>query len=73
MSILLTVTSNVAAVFTMPLMLRFVLATTCALDFDALQLVIGLAQTVLLPLVFGSALRGITWVRCCRHHSAPSS
>ena len=65
MSILLTVTSNVVAVFTMPLMLRFVLATSCALDFDALQLVIGLSQTVLLPLLVGSALRGFSMVRRC--------
>lgn len=65
MSILLTVTSNVAAVFTMPIMLRFILATSCALDFDALKLIVGLAQTVLLPLLFGAALRGVTWVRSC--------
>jgi predicted Na+-dependent transporter len=63
MSILLTVSSNIAGVFTMPLILQLMLATSCALKFDALKLVIGLAPTVLLPLLIGAALRGVTWVR----------
>jgi hypothetical protein len=77
MSILLTVTSNVAAIFTMPLVLRLVLATSCALNFDVMKLVIGLAQTVLLPLLFGASLRGITQVccavlRCAAFYGSPS-
>jgi hypothetical protein len=57
MSILLTSTSNIMAVFTMPFVVTHLLATTHALSLDAWAMTIRLVKAVLLPLLAGACFR----------------
>ena len=77
MSLLLTATSNIIAVFTMPYVLKAVVCAGSAIEFDAGLMVLALAQNVLAPLVVGAALRCIGKVRLasmshCKHFSSMS-
>lgn len=57
MSILLTTSSNVISIFTVPLMLATVLKSSEAIAFDIAALIKSLIRTVLMPLLLGSSLR----------------
>lgn len=57
MSLLLTVTSNVLSIFTMPFVLALMLATSGTVTFEPVTLVINLMRTVLVPLILGACLR----------------
>lgn len=63
LSILLTVSSNVISIFTVPLMLTTVLATSDTIVFDAIELIKSLVRTVLLPLLLGASLRALPQVQ----------
>lgn len=62
MSILLTISSNIISIFTIPLMLALVLATSDAITFDVIALIHSLIRTVMIPLLVGAALRMLTQV-----------
>lgn len=72
MSILLTSSSNVAAVFTMPQIVSLLLASSKAqISLDAWAMVLRLMKAVLLPLLVGASLRSAAQVRFTRVRSAP--
>ena len=62
MSLLLTVTSNVLAIFTVPMVLSNILASSASVSFDPLPMISNLAKTVLLPLILGASLRVLSKV-----------
>lgn len=64
MSILLTTTSNIVAVFTMPYVVSMLLASG-SLSLDAGQMTVRLVKSVLLPLMVGAALRSFKQVCTC--------
>ena len=60
MAILLTVSSNLLAVFTLPLVLPLVLGSVAGgLVLDPRALFLQLVQLVLVPTVVGAAARGL--------------
>ena len=61
MSILLTSTSNIIAVFTMPFVVSRLLASG-SLSLDAGEMTIRLVKSVLLPLLIGATLRSVQQV-----------
>ena len=64
MSILLTSTSNIVAVFTMPIVVSQMLAVSGSLSMDAGAMTLKLVKSVLLPLLVGASLRAFQQVRC---------
>jgi predicted Na+-dependent transporter len=62
MSLLLTATSNILGVFSVPFMVAALLASTSTVTFDPVLMVLKLATTVLAPLAVGAALRSFRQV-----------
>lgn len=63
MSLLLTATSNVLAVFTVPFVTARLLSMACAVSFDPVAMMLRLVRAVLLPLAIGVLLRALPQVR----------
>jgi sodium/bile acid cotransporter 7 len=81
LALLLTVTSNILGIFTMPFILPHILAAAPAIAggsaaaagsvLEPLPLLVQLVQTILLPTLLGAAIRGFVpgaWLHCmyCR-------
>ena len=63
MSLLLTATSNVLAVFTVPFVTARLLAMAGAVSFDPVAMMVRLVKAVLVPLAVGVLLRGLPQAR----------
>jgi predicted Na+-dependent transporter len=66
MSILLTTSSNVVAVLTVPFVVAHLFSLSAVLTFDPVAMSLRLSQAVLLPLMVGAICRSWSQVRCPR-------
>lgn len=57
LALLLTVSSNFFAIFTMPLLLRLILSNADAVNFNTGNIIINLLVVILFPLIIGKLLR----------------
>lgn len=56
LALLLCVGSNTIGIFTVPYLLQGILSSTAGINLDAVELLVKLLITILLPLIIGKAL-----------------